>query len=211
MPLSTQTSVPIPSGKQPLVLEQKRFSTRTRFELGDEDFAYRLETGGSSRSCRIEYVELSADRETVIERDKWWRNVGILWVLIAVVSIALQSSGGQPVHIPIWLWLGLIAYVVYRFRVVRYQIIPSGRGNVVIIDDCSGARIIDLLLARRAKQLRKRYDYITFDEHPEQQRHRFQWLRQQGVLDDHEVSARLLQLDAILGAQRLRHDEHDED
>lgn len=210
MPSTPGTLLPVPSDDKPQVLEQKRFSTRTRFEFGDEDFAYRLETSGSSRSCRIEYVELSADRETVVERNEWWRNVGILWVLIAVVSIALQTTGEQPVRIPIWLWLGLVSYAVYHFRVVRYQIIPSNRGNVVIIDDGTGARIIDLLLARRAERLRKQYDYIATDEHPEQQRRRFQWLRQQGVMDDNEVSARLLQLDAMLGAQQLRNDEHDE-
>jgi hypothetical protein len=50
---------------------------------------------------------------------------------------------------------------------------------------------------RRAAQLRDRFDYLSPDESPEQQRHRVLWLQRQGSLDDHEVSARLLQIDLM--------------
>lgn len=195
----------------PTVFTQSRFSTRTRFEFGKEDFVYRLDAEGNSHTYRMEYTELSSDRETLTERNTWWRNVGILWMLIGVVSGVINYAEHHIVRVPIWLWLGIICYAVYHFRLIRYQIIPAERCKVVIIDDAAGARIIDALTSARARQLRQRYDYITTDEHPDQQRRRFQWLGKQGAMDANEVSARLLQIDAMVGANQLREASMDED
>ncbi len=185
------------------VISQKRFSTRTRFEFGAAEFAYRLDTDGSSRTYRMEYAELSADRETLVERNSWWRNVGLLWMLLGVVSAVLTYTEQQTLRLTIWLWLGMICYAVYHFRVIRYRIIPADRCNVVIIDDASGAEVMRELETRRAQQLRQRFDYLVVDEHPDQQRNRIQWLGKQGALDAHEVSARLLQLEAMASAHAL--------
>lgn len=198
-------------GAEPRVITQKRFSTRTRFELGDGDFAYRLDTEGSSRTYRLEYAELSSDRETLVERNAWWRNVGLLWMLIGVVSAVIVYTGEHKLRLPIWLWLGMISYGVYYFKVIRYQIIPAERCNVVIIDDATGAEVIRELESRRAAQLRQRFDYLAADEHPEQQRRRIEWLGKQGALDANEVSARLLQLNAMAGAHALAAERREQD
>lgn len=201
----------VPGGADVRVITQKRFSTRTRFELGESDFAYRLDNDGSSCTYRLEYVELSSDRETLVERNGWWRNVGLLWMLIGVFSAVVVYTGEHQLRLPIWLWLGIICYGVYQFRVIRYQIIPAERCNVVIIDDASGAEVIRELESRRATQLRQRFDYLAADEHPEHQRRRIEWLGKQGALDANEVSARLLQLDALAGAHALAAERRERD
>ncbi|MDP1697032.1 MAG: hypothetical protein Q8L45_04515 [Xanthomonadaceae bacterium] len=196
---------------QSRVITQKRFSTRTRFELEESDFSYRLDTEGSSRTYRLEYAELSSDRETLVERNPWWRNVGLLWMLIGVASAAVTYSSKNTLSVPIWLWLGMICYAVYHFKVIRYQIIPAERCNVVIIDDATGAEVIRELESRRVEQLRQRFDYLAVDEHPEQQRRRIEWLGKQGALDVNEVSARLLQLNALAGASALAAERREQD
>lgn len=183
---------------------QKRFSSRTRFELGADEFEYELVADGNARSYRLEYAELSTHREAMTDRNSWWRNVGLIWMGLGLfISVSAYAENGS-LRLPIWLWLGLICYGVYQFRVVRYRIIPAERCNVLIIDDAQADAIVAELERRRAAQLRARYDYLTADEHPEQQRQRIEWLRKQGALDANEASARLLQLDAMRSAHSLQ-------
>ena len=191
------------------VIEQKRFSSRTRFELRRDDFSYTLHADGNTRSYRMEYADLSRDRESLVERSSWWRNVGVIWMALGAIIAVAAYLENQTLRLPIWLWLGAACYAVYQFKVIRYRIIPAERCNVLIIEDARAGQIVDALEQRRAAQLRSRYDYLSAGEHPEQQRHRIRWLQAQGALDDNEVSARMLQLQAMESAQsqaRLQHD-----
>jgi hypothetical protein len=179
---------------------QKRFSTRTRFQLREDELRYELHTDNQSRTFTLSYAELSRDRETLTERNSWWRNVGVVWVLVGAFMAAADWMDSGALRVPIWVWLGAICLAVYQFRVTRFLIIPAERCNLLILDDAQRAAIVAALEARRAHQLRQRLDYISPNEHPEQQRQRMLWLQRQGVLDEHEISARMLQIDALVAA-----------
>ncbi len=196
---------------QDRVIEQKRFSSRTRFEFGRDEFGYTLHADGSTRSYRLEYADLSRDRETLVERSSWWRNVGVIWMALGAILAVAAYAESQTLRLPIWLWLGAACYAVYHFKVIRYRIIPAERCNVLIIDDARAQEIVEELERRRGVQLRARYDYLSAAEHPEQQRHRIRWLQVQGALDENEVSARMLQLQAMESASTQSRLEHDAD
>jgi hypothetical protein len=185
------------------VIEQRRFGQRTRFDLRRDDFEYTLVAGGSTRSWRMDYAGLSRDRESLVDRNTWWRNVGLLWVLIGAVVVVAGYLEQQTLRGSIWLWLGLGCLAVYQVRVIRYRIVPAERCNVLVIDDARADAILGELERRRARQLRERFDYLSPHEHPEQQRRRIEWLRQQGALDGNEASARLLQLDTMNAVRSL--------
>lgn len=198
-------------GDRDRVIEQKRATHRTRFELRGGDFSYTLQTDGSTRTYRLEYADLSADRESLVERSIWWRNVGLIWIAIGLVIAVESYVEGQALRLPVWLWLGAACVAVYRVYVTRFRIIPAERCHVLIIDDAKADIICHELERRRATQLRSRYDYLTVNEHPEQQRHRIRWLQEQGALDDNEASARMLQLQAMESASSQSRREHDGD
>ena len=180
-----------------VVLNQARFSAKTKFELRAEDFTYTLNADGNTRTYQVEYAQLSRDRESLVDRNTWLRNVGLLWVALGGVVTAISFIEAESPRISIWLWIGLACLAWFRLRSIRYVIVPAERCNVLIIDDATGADVLRELEQRRVAVLRRRFDYLSPDEHPENQRNRIQWLRKQGVLDEHEASARLLQLDAI--------------
>lgn len=192
-------------------LTQKRAGAKTFFEFGDDALRYGLDDGSASRTWTIEYAELSVEREHFVERNVWWRNVGAIWVVLGAVLTAFDWARTQVLGLSIWLPLGAACLVYYALRIRRYIVVPSPRANVLVIDDASAPAVLAELDRRRAAQLRDRFDYLSPDESPEQQRHRVLWLQRQGSLDDHEVSARLLQIDLMAQSQSSgsRQDERD--
>ena len=181
----------------PLRLEQKRFGTRTFFEFGEEAVRYGLDDGGSARTWSVEYAEISPEREHFVERHPWWRNVGALWVLVGLVLMGIDISRGEAPVASIWLLLGLGCLGYYALRIRRYIVLPTPRSNLLVLEGEGSEAVIAEIDRRRAAQLRERFDYLSDEESPEQQRHRVLWLRKHGSLDDHEVSARLLQIDLM--------------
>ena len=181
----------------PAVMAQSRFGTSTEFQLREEDFTYRLKTSGSDRTFNVEYAELSLDRESLTERSPWWRNVGAIWALLGITMMGLRYSEAGVIQLSIWLPVGLVCLAVYAVRKLSFTILPAQRCNVLVIDDIKGPVIVAELERRRAAQLKDRFDFLNPEESPEQQRHRVLWLRRQGSLDDHEVSARMLQIDLM--------------
>ena len=192
-------------------LTQQRAGAKTFFEFGDESLRYGLDDGSASRTWTIEYAELSVEREHFVERSTWWRNVGGIWVVLGLVLTSMDWAKTQVFGLSIWLPLGAACLAWYAMRIRRFIVVPSPRTNVLVIDDVSAAGILAELDRRRAAQLRDRFDYLSPDESPEQQRHRVLWLQRQGSLDDHEVSARLLQIDLMAQSPSAdpRQDERD--
>ena len=192
-----QVRQPEPPKPEALRLDQKRAGAKTFFEFGEESLRYGLDDGNASRTWTIEYAELAVERERFVERNTWWRNVGAIWVGLGLVLTSMDWANTQVLGLSIWLPLGVACLVWYALRIRRFVVVPSPRANVLVIDDDSAPGILAEIDRRRATQLRDRFDYLSPDESPEQQRHRVLWLQRQGSLDDHEVSARLLQIDLM--------------
>lgn len=188
---------PEPPKPEALRLEQKRAGAKTFFDFGEESLRYGLDDGSASRTWTIEYAELSVERERFVERNTWWRNVGAIWVVLGAVLTSMDWAKTQVLGLSIWLPLGAGCLVWYAMRIRRFIVVASPCANVLVIDDASAAAILAEIDRCRAAQLRDRFDYLSPDESPEQQRHRVLWLQRQGSLDDHEVSARLLQIDLM--------------
>lgn len=193
-PLVPQPEAPKPETSR---LSQKRAGASTFFEFGEDSLRYGLDDGHSARTWTLEYADLSVEREHFVERSVWWRNVGAIWVGLGLVLTAMDWASTQVLGLSIWLPLGAACLVWYALRIRRYVVVPTPRVNVLVIDDATAPPILAELDRRRAAQLRERFDYLSPDESPEQQRHRVLWLQRQGSLDDHEVSARLLQIDLM--------------
>jgi hypothetical protein len=191
------TPLPAPAAPPPQRWVQKRAGAKTFFEFGEDSLRYGHDDGASASTWTIEYAELSAEREQFVERNTWWRNVGGIWVAVGAVLTLLGGTTLQVGGVSIWLPLGAACLAYYALRIRRYVVVPSPRANVLVIDDASAPAILAELDRRRAAQLRERFDYLSPEESPEQQRHRVLWLQRQGSLDDHEVSARLLQIDLM--------------
>ncbi|MDH5823333.1 hypothetical protein QFW77_10090 [Luteimonas sp. RD2P54] len=172
-------------------ISQRRNANRIRFAFGQDELQYSLEDRSGSRSFSVPYIETSRDRQTLVERNQWLGNVGLLWLAIGAVLTAASFAGEGGGSISIWLWVGAACYAIYRYRVTRFTIVPSDKGNLLVIDDTEGERILQEIASRRADQFRREYDFMPEGESPDQHRSRFKWLHREGALSDEELEQRL--------------------
>jgi len=178
-------------------INQKKHSNRVRYVFGEDELDYRLEDSSGSRSFSVPYSAIGRDRQTLVERNQWLRNVGLLWIVLGVAFTGVSLAGGQGLKISIWLWVGLACYGAYHLFSTRYTIIPTESGNLLVIDGADGQRILDEIASRRADYMRREYDFMPENDTPEQHRHRFKWLHREGVLTEEELKQRLAIVDAM--------------
>lgn len=188
-------------------LQQNRNSNKIRFVFGEDELQYAWQDASGGRSFSVRYTEISRDRQTLVERNAWLRNVGLLWLAIGAVTTTIAWFDKGQFSPSLWLFIGAGCYAVHHFRATRFTIVPTERGNVLVIDGDDGARIINEIESRRAAQFRSEYDFMPESETPEQLRGRFKWLHKEGALSDGELSQRLAAVDANdparLGTVRL--------
>ena len=172
-------------------ISQKRFSNRIAFAFGDEELGYKIEDSSGSRAFSVPYQDISRDRQTLQERNQWLGNVGMLWIALGAVLTGMSYFGEGPFRLSFWLWIGLGCWAVYRFRRTDFILVPTEKGNLCVIDDADGARVLAQIASRRAASFRHQYDFLDPGETPHQQANRYRWLHREGALSDEELQQRL--------------------
>jgi len=178
-------------------IKQSRNSNRIRYQFGEDELNYSLEDSSGSRSFSVQYMEVSRDRQTLEERNQWLRNVALLWMLLGAGITAGSYFGEGPAKLSFWLWLGVFCYAVYWGRRTKFTILPSEKGNLLVIDNDDGPRLIQEIESRRAAQLLREYDFLDADETPQQQHKRFKWLHSEGALSDEELQKRVAMIEPV--------------
>lgn len=172
-------------------IKQSKNSNRIQYDFGADELQYFVQDSSGSRSFSVAYADISRDRQTLEERNQWLRNAGLLWLALGALLTAVTWFNEQTLRLSFWAWMGAGCYAVYWLRRTRFTIVPSDKGNLLVIADAQGPRIIEEIQSRRAAQYRERYDFTSADESPEQQRNRFNWLHREQALSDEELAERL--------------------
>lgn len=175
---------------------QKRGAARTRYVFHDDRVDYSWKDSSGSRAFSVPFTEISRDRQTLTERNVWLRNVGYFWLALGL--FLLVATWNDPGTQRGWLWavLGAGCLAMYYAYPTRWRVLPSEKGNLLVLDHGDDAdRIEAEIAARRAAQFRAEYDFIPEGDSPEQLRNRFNWLHREGALSDEELHARLAHID----------------
>jgi hypothetical protein len=178
-------------------ISQKRGGASTRYLFHDDRVDYAWKDSSGSRSFSVPYTDISRDRQTMTERNVWYRNAGFFWLLLGLLLlVASWNDDGSP-RGGLWAILGVVCLVAYYAYPVKWRIIPSDKGNLLVLDHGESAdRIVAEIEQRRAAMFRQEYDFFPETDSPAQLRNRFNWLHREGALDDEELQARLAQVDA---------------
>src|SRR3546814_17539931 len=101
---------------------------------------------------------MSRVRQTRGERKQWVGNVGLLWLLLGAVLTAFSCMGDGGQRVSVWFWVGAACYAANRYRTTRVTIVPTDKGNLCVIDEADGQRILEQIELHRARQFRSEYE-----------------------------------------------------
>lgn len=179
-------------------ISQKRGSASTRYTFHDDRVEYAWKDSSGSRSFSVPYVDISRDRQTLTERNVWFRNAGWFWTALGVLLLVISLNEGSGAKGGLWLVLGVGCLAAYYAYPTKYRLLPSDKGNLLVLDHGDTAtRIVSEIEQRRADQFREQYDFFPEGDSPAQLRNRFNWLHREGVLSDSELQERLARVDAM--------------
>ena len=172
-------------------IKQSRHSNRIQYVFGEDELQYSVRDSSGSRSFSVGYADISRDRQTLEERNEWLRNVGLLWLILGAAITMYQWFDEKQLVPSLWLVAGAACYAVYRLRTTRFTIVPSDKGNLLVIAGGEGERILKEIETRRAEHYRREYDFMPAGDSADQHRSRFKWLHKEGALSDDELAQRL--------------------
>lgn len=179
-------------------VSQSKAGTTTTFAFSTDELKYTLTNKTSSTTFKTPYTAMSRDHGFLVERNDWLRNVGFLWIALGLASMGINYAQGEKVAPSIWLLLGIGCAGWAWLRTVRYVTVPAESGTLLIIEDPQKAALLSELEARRMDQLLRWHDFMDANEDPERQRSRFNWLREEGALNEAELGERLGRLDRLV-------------
>lgn len=140
----------------------------------------------SSVSFSVDYTQLPLDKSEIEDRNVWFRNAGLLWLLIGSVQFALTLSTNKPLDGYFWIIVGALCVAIYFLTVTKFTVISTEKGRIFIIKDGKHDSIINELFDRRKKKLISRYGDIDFSNDPDNEISKFHWLKNQEVISHSE-------------------------
>jgi hypothetical protein len=178
-------------------ITQRRFTNRTEFDFGDESFEYKVKESNGSRSFTVDYLEFTRGSGTLEERNPWWRNAGLLWVVIGIVQMVMTYSQRGVFRPSFWFLLGLACLGVYKLSSAAYSVHDTSEGKLYVLRGREHDRILEELDARRKKRLRDLHGDVNLSNGPEREVAKFKWLADQGAITKDERDQKIAEVVAL--------------
>jgi len=193
-----------------LTITQRRFGIDLTFVFGPTQLDYTYSDPSSERRFSVPYEAINVLQPGgfVDKRNRYPGRfvVGIMLAYIAMAAIGsqLNISSGVIVFAFIAARAGLYYFAhLNGWWATSYTVLPltppppaSGNLPVKVIDDKDGPRILAELKARWRDRIRARYGAVNLSNPPQDERNRFAWLREHGVITEEEYDAAIREIDA---------------
>lgn len=178
-----------------MIIKQKKSSNRTKFEFGDDEFKYSFADRRVSLDISIKYAQFPKSANKREERNEWLRNAGVFWILFgSAFFLTAVVNGESYVGKLFWIVLGGVCLAYYNYSATRYSVFPTEAGTVFIIRDQKHDDIVKEIMSRKKKLLLSWYGGIDYENEPEYEIQKFNWLRDQGALTDEEAKLKIDQV-----------------
>ena len=167
-------------------ISQKSFSNKTKFDFGGESLKFTVKDKSGSQSFSIDYGSIPGDHGEMEERNLWYRNVGGVWVLLGAFLVVSRYLETGEFRNSIWLVIGLICLMAYKVVKTLYTTIDTEKGRLFVIKNKQHDEIINEIDSRRKGQWLSWYGSLDFENDPDNEINKFQWLLDRKVITEEE-------------------------
>lgn len=178
-----------------LKFTQKRLGTNISFEFADTELTHAIRDKSGERDSTTDYAEIGLNKRRVFETKEWYRNVGILWCIIGVASVAFDLyNGNLGVLSGFWLVIGSGCLIYYFVTKTSYTVIDTEQGSLWVIEDKQQPQIVSEIEKRRKARLHDLYGALNLENDADRELARIEWLVKQKVLTRQEADLQIAQI-----------------
>jgi hypothetical protein len=198
--------------------QQRRPGIRLRFVFGAEELFFAFRELGQERSFAADYAHIFVDSPSHLSIDSSTLGRRVVWAYLAfLVTMVGTAFFWAPPPIA-WGGITLLGVAAFLFAILRgtftldFILLPvafdkfgeHGR-EMQVIDDETGAQVLEEIRNRRIHRLRTLYAFVDIDADPEREAGKFEWLRDNRVIDEAEYQAALEELRGLMSSDRSVH------
>lgn len=177
-----------------MTITQQRASHRATFSFEDEGLRYSIKDPSGATSFFVSYEEIPNEHVDIEERRVWFKNVGLLWVIIGIVQVGLRIAENGKIGVPFWLLLGIGCIGYYYYSSTKFLGFDTPRGRVFVIDDNKKDPILGEFVSRRNAQLKRRYARVIDASQPDREATRFNFLLHEKIITQDEFDELMVEL-----------------
>lgn len=178
-----------------LKFTQKRLGTNISFEFADTELTHAIRDKSGERDSTTDYAEIGLSKRRVFETKEWYRNVGILWCIIGLASVAFDLyNNNLGVLSGFWLVIGSGCLIYYFVTKTSYTVIDTEQGSLWVIEDKQQPQIVSEIEKRRKARLYDMYGALNLDNDADRELAKIEWLVKQKVLTRQEADLQIAQI-----------------
>ena len=179
-----------------LVFAQKRLANRVRLTFRDQALEYRFEDASHARTVTLDYRELPFTHTEYTEKFEALRGLAFVFLFLAGLN-GLRALGGEvsyAVTAGVLVLLAGASWLGYRRLSATFTVIDTDQGRLLLLHDGQYERIMGEIAQRRRDALLDEYGAVDADNDPEEERRKFAWLRDRGVLTEDEYQQKVAEI-----------------
>lgn len=178
-----------------LTFYQKRLSNRVWLTFRDEDLEYRFEDASHARKFRVEYRELPFTHTEYTEKFEALRGLAFVWLFIAGLN-ALRALADPAFGVAavVLVLLAGASWIGYKKLSATFTVMDTEHGRLLLVHDGDYERIMAEMAQHRRDVLLAELGDVDHDGDPDQERAKFAWLRDRGVLTEDEYQQKMAEI-----------------
>ena len=178
-----------------LVFAQKRLSNRVRYTFREDALEYRFEDASHAHTFRLDYRELPFTHTEYTEKFEALRGMTFVFAFLALLN-GLRALGDLTFAVAASVLAALAgaSWLGYKRLSATFTVIDTDQGRMLALHDGQHERLMAELAQRRRDALLAEYGEVNEDNDPEEERRKFAWLRDRGVLTEDEYQQKLAEI-----------------
>lgn len=167
-------------------IRQSLLSFKTEFEFGKDKLKYKTKHSDGGHSFEIEYALIPSEASEYFEKSSWIRNMSFFWILCGAIITGYRYFSLNQISLSLWVPVGIICYIFYFLFKKEYSVFHTEKGPLFIIKDSKYDTIAKEIDDRRKGQLYLWHGQIDYENDPQTEMNKFEWLLENNVITQKE-------------------------
>lgn len=170
-----------------MIYNQKKNKNIISVDLVENGIIYKIKDESMNRTENIPYENILNEQYEIYESNKTFKNNAIYGGIVGVLFLAINIFYGTR----LWAWLFLLSsptfyYLYHRSKTAFTVIKTTGEINIFILQDNHHDEILDRIYKTRNSYLQGKYLSINYENDPQSEINKFNWLKELGVITKRE-------------------------